>query len=60
MIDAFVRQRTNGKEMYDADGAHALRGKVSQPAVEKMLADPYFAMEPPKSTGRERFGTPFS
>jgi anhydro-N-acetylmuramic acid kinase len=59
LLDAFVRARTRGKQTYDADGVHALSGRVSQAAVEKMLADPYFAMEPPKSTGRERFGTHF-
>jgi anhydro-N-acetylmuramic acid kinase len=59
LIDAFVRARTSGKESYDADGSHALGGHVSQAAVEAMLKDPYFAQEPPKSTGRERFGAQF-
>ncbi len=40
---------------YDRDGHIAARGTVLQPVVDRLLADPYFAAEPPKSTGRELF-----
>ncbi|MES2632182.1 MAG: anhydro-N-acetylmuramic acid kinase [Pseudomonadota bacterium] len=40
---------------YDALGAWAATGKVDQPLLESMLADPYFAKLPPKSTGRDLF-----
>jgi anhydro-N-acetylmuramic acid kinase len=59
LLDAFVRERTGDREGFDADGAHAARGRVDSPALALMLADPYFAASPPKSTGRERFGGQF-
>ena len=54
VIDAVV-QRTNPALRFDDDGRIAAAGTVVQPAVDALLADPYFAMEPPKSTGRELF-----
>ncbi len=59
LLDAFVTQRTGGAERYDAGGARALRGTVVLALLERLLADEYFALAPPKSTGRERFGAPF-
>lgn len=59
LIDAFVRERTNGASPYDRGGAFALRGRVNAGALDAMLADPYFAQAPPKTTGRERFGAQF-
>ena len=40
---------------YDSDGAWSRTGKVNEPLLKAMLADPYFAAAPPKSTGREYF-----
>jgi anhydro-N-acetylmuramic acid kinase len=59
LIDAFVRARTKGEMPFDRDGALALAGRVNSAALDAMLADPYFAFPPPKSTGRERFGAHF-
>jgi anhydro-N-acetylmuramic acid kinase len=42
-------------QRYDSDGRIAAVGRVLQPVVTALLADPYFAAEPPKSTGRELF-----
>jgi len=39
----------------DRDGAWAASGKVDDGLLAQMLAEPYFAATPPKSTGRERF-----
>jgi anhydro-N-acetylmuramic acid kinase len=55
VIDAVTR-RIDPDALFDRDGEHARRGRVSARALEAMLADPYFAEAPPKSTGRERFG----
>jgi anhydro-N-acetylmuramic acid kinase len=33
-----------------------MRGRVSAPLLQELLADPYFALLPPKSTGADRFG----
>jgi anhydro-N-acetylmuramic acid kinase len=59
LIDAFVRRRTSRRESCDRDGAHARAGAASNQLVRRLLADPYFALAPPKSTGRERFGDAF-
>lgn len=59
LIDAFVRARTGGEMAFDRDGKLAADGTVHRAALDSMLADRYFALEPPKSTGRERFGTQF-
>lgn len=58
-IDTYVALRSGGAERFDRDGARALRGRADAALVAGMLADPYFAAAPPKSTGRERFGAAF-
>jgi anhydro-N-acetylmuramic acid kinase len=45
---------------FDQDGALAARGTVQEAMLAEFLADPFFAQEPPKSTGRERFGSDFA
>jgi len=59
LMDAFVAERTRGRQRYDRDGELASRGTANEAALDALLADPYFAQEPPKSTGRERFGAQF-
>lgn len=59
VIDAVTR-RVDPEASYDTDGARARRGRVSSKALAQLLADPYFADAPPKSTGRERFGIAFA
>jgi anhydro-N-acetylmuramic acid kinase len=52
-IDAGSRL-TFGKR-YDHDGSIARAGRVITPMLAEMKTIPYFAAEPPKSTGRELF-----
>ena len=40
---------------FDAGGDWASTGAVDAALLEEMLGDPYFALEPPKSTGRDQF-----
>jgi anhydro-N-acetylmuramic acid kinase len=42
-------------EAFDRDGAFAAAGRVDEALLQALLADPYFALPPPKSTGREHF-----
>ncbi len=55
LIDAVVAAATDGRERYDAGGARAAAGTVDQDALERLLTDPYFTADPPKSTGKERY-----
>lgn len=53
LLDAWcLRQR---HEPFDRDGAYAASGRVDATLLAALLADPYFALPPPKSTGREHF-----
>ena len=45
---------------YDQGGGHAAKGCVSGELLKEQLADPYFSLAPPKSTGRELFGKAFT
>jgi anhydro-N-acetylmuramic acid kinase len=45
---------------YDPGGRCARAGAPVAEVVERLLADPYFLASPPKSTGRERFGTEYT
>ncbi|XQA78647.1 anhydro-N-acetylmuramic acid kinase [Xanthomonas sacchari] len=53
LLDAWC-QRHRGQP-YDAGGAFAASGAVDADLLQRLLADPWFALPPPKSTGREQF-----
>jgi anhydro-N-acetylmuramic acid kinase len=55
VIDAVTR-RVDPDLSFDQDGRLARQGRVNEALVGRLLADPFFALPPPKSTGRERFG----
>ncbi|HEX4632376.1 MAG TPA: anhydro-N-acetylmuramic acid kinase [Gemmatimonadales bacterium] len=55
VIDAVTRTM-DGEAAYDHDGERARRGRAVSKVLESLLADEYFRLAPPKSTGRERFG----
>ena len=40
---------------YDRGGAFAAEGRVDEALLAALLADPWFALPPPKSTGRDQF-----
>jgi anhydro-N-acetylmuramic acid kinase len=53
LMDAW-RER-HGGQPFDRDGAWAATGRVDTGLLDRLLADPYFALPPPKSTGRDLF-----
>ncbi len=53
LMDGWIG-RHKGLE-YDADGAWAASGKVDASLLKALLAEPYFALPAPKSTGRDLF-----
>ncbi|MBV9333262.1 MAG: anhydro-N-acetylmuramic acid kinase [Candidatus Eremiobacteraeota bacterium] len=59
LLDRFVAERTGGAATFDRDGALAAAGRVDEALLAAMLRDEYFAASPPKTTGRERFGSHF-
>lgn len=59
VVDA-VSRLVDPAEPFDRDGRRAGRGAVRQEVLEGLLALPYFQLPPPKSTGRETFGTAFA
>jgi anhydro-N-acetylmuramic acid kinase len=55
LIDAAVRDVTHGRLAFDTGGAMAARGHVHEPLLGRLLADPYYALPAPKTTGKELF-----
>ena len=53
LMDAWCTQHL-GKP-YDDNGAWAASGKVLPALLEQMLSEPFFALPPPKSSGRDLF-----
>lgn len=58
LIDGLVTLLTGGKETFDRDGALAAQGSVDEGWLSALLDDPYLALPPPKTTGREAYGLP--
>ncbi len=58
LLDEAAARATGGKWDRDLDGALARQGRVDEALLKELLTDPYFEEEPPRSTGRERFGPP--
>jgi len=59
VMDYLMMELSDGRFGYDADGDLAAQGKVCTPLLAKLLAEPFFKRPPPKSTGREQFGSDF-
>ncbi|MEU9416810.1 anhydro-N-acetylmuramic acid kinase [Streptomyces sp. NPDC048272] len=55
LMDAAVRELTSGRLAYDVDGALAAAGRVHEALLERLSAEPYYRLPPPKTTGKELF-----
>jgi len=53
LIDFWTKLNTGNS--FDADGRWAASGHVDNSLLNRMLADPFFNQQPPKSTGRDLF-----
>jgi anhydro-N-acetylmuramic acid kinase len=59
LIDAAIRHFSGNEIEFDEDGRAAARGHVSERLLTDLLADPYYKLEAPKSTGKEYFNLPY-
>lgn len=57
LLDAWCERHTGSA--FDRDGAWGRSGTLDDSLLEAMLAEPYLARRPPKSTGREVFNLPW-
>ena len=55
LLDAAIAETANGAETFDADGARSARGHADEALLEELLADPYYELPAPKTTGKELF-----
>lgn len=55
LIDAVITETGANDLGYDEDGRLAASGTVDRVLLDVLLADPYFALPAPKSTGKEYF-----
>ena len=53
LLDAWCERHTGAP--FDADGAFAAGGAIDAALLARLRAEPWFALPPPKSTGREQF-----
>jgi len=53
LLDMWCHRQTG--QAFDADGAWGAQGAVHEEWLADALADPFFALPPPKSTGRDLF-----
>lgn len=56
LMDYAAQRATDGMLQYDKDGLLAAAGRIDEQLLDQWMEDSYFAMKPPKSTGRETFG----
>jgi len=56
LLDLAALRLTHGQNSCDLGGQRAKAGTVIIPLLEQLRSDPFFALPPPKSTGREEWG----
>lgn len=59
LLDLAVQHLTDGAKTYDQDGNWAASGTPCSQLVEQWLTEDFFKQLPPKSTGRELFGSEY-
>jgi len=56
LIDGLMSRLTAGRMAMDRGGRMAAAGRVHAGLLNRLMADGYYRLPPPKSTGRERYG----
>ncbi len=59
VIDQLVERLTQGKQRFDRNGHTAAKGHINRPLLDSLLADKYYKAKPPKTAGREQYGSAF-
>lgn len=59
IIDQLAVRLTGGVQQYDRNGALARKGRVDERLLKQLLDNPYFRKAPPKTAGREQYGSAF-
>jgi len=59
VIDQLVSRITQNGLTYDRDGAIAASGEVDPKLLAKLLRDKFFRAKPPKTAGREQYGSEY-
>ncbi|HKO03236.1 MAG TPA: anhydro-N-acetylmuramic acid kinase [Candidatus Acidoferrales bacterium] len=59
LIDALASHFSGGRLRYDRDARLARRGSIAPELLAVLRDDPYFRKRPPKTAGREQFGSDF-
>jgi anhydro-N-acetylmuramic acid kinase len=59
VIDQLVSRITLGRQTFDRDGSIAATGQVDPKLLNKLLRDKYLRAKPPKTAGREQYGSEF-
>jgi anhydro-N-acetylmuramic acid kinase len=59
VMDALATELTGGRRHFDRDGRVAETGTVDRGLLDRLLADPYYRRQPPKTAGREQYGVEF-
>jgi anhydro-N-acetylmuramic acid kinase len=60
VVDALVERMTRGRTEYDTDSRIALSGRTIPELLQRLMREPYLRKKPPKSTGREHFGSTYT
>ena len=56
LIDLAIQESTKSYLKFDQNGSMGSNGKPKLNVIKKWLKEPFFHLEPPRSTGREQFG----
>jgi anhydro-N-acetylmuramic acid kinase len=59
LMDPAAVLASGGARRYDEDGMLAAAGQVSKPLLDRLHAEPYYRLPPPRSTGKELFNASY-